>query len=1027
MGHDVSEGGKIDSLSVPGDSVVAGKTVFVQEAVTEVDALGAAHEDQTHLVLQRDIQDITRYFARPRLLKQGVLPVGTRENFWGRTMSPKSFFEAMPGGMGRLTGVFGLRFDLVYTLQVSATAFHQGLLAMSWQYGTVEAWPRGLFPYSCTQIPHVRCDLSTDTMVILKVPYMYYTDFVRKDSTEYYGQMTLNTLLPVSSVDGAAPPTYKVYVHVENLEFVGVSPNVVRELPMPVAEFQSGRNLSPYEQEQGGGRVSRALRFVADGIPSLVSIAGKAGWYASRAAGALAAFGFSKPNVVEYPQRVIQMGGVMEHNIDLPSQVVMLAPTANNHLAIGTEFSQTDTDEMAFAYVLSRFSQICVGRVRTVDAHSTLLYATNVSPSWFWMTTPAASPYTNKPMTLSETSFYPSNLFFHASMFRFWRGGFKFRFTFSKTKMHAGRVVVSYVPDPVYGVTEHGVFPHTIKLPETNAAGLQPTGHTAVFDLRDSNVFEFEVPYSGVRPYTRFTDTIGSLTMEVMDPLLAPAVVGDSIDFLVEVSASPDFELASYRGPQFPVKQGDAVPVGVEYQSGKVLSNYKDGVSQFTMGEQLASLKQLIMMPKTNSISQAGGEFDIDIAPWYYLPPVHQLSGSNVLESEALAVGGVIASCYLYVRGSTDLHVYHAQDSNSISAGVFLKDITDVASWERVSSAPFVESHDGALHVRCPSYQMIPRMSTQCFVGVKWSPEFDSEGLHNSTQRLVPIPQTRYGPTVVPRLRCTYLSTVHKSNLILKRSAGDDAMLAHYMGPPPLYNTLAQDVDLPSLVNVAFQSGRALAGAFFGSRSTVPEDPVVGPAGPPGPQGPAGPAGPVGPAGVGGATGPQGPVGPAGPIGPTGASGAAGSQGPVGPTGPIGPQGPAGPQGPGKNWSGKYFSLALSRVSVGSSYVIYESPAVTVQWSISDGSAVMVPDGVPTYVGSYYIKAAYSSASSSYSMRLYFMTHASYATDIQLPLSFNSGIVVKVSSSSYPVLYLKGVELTGYDIPPDTGDKCVYI
>lgn len=452
---------------------------------------------------------------------------------------------------------------------------------------------------------------------------------------------------------------------------------------------------------------------------------------------------------------------------------------------------------------------------------------------------------------------------------------------------------MSYIPAPLYGADRNTPLTQLV-IPENAGIGLQPTGHCALFDLRDSNVFEFEVPYTGHTPYTRFYDSIGTFSIHVVDPLQAPSVVSNGVDFMVEV-CGVGTEFACPLGPQYIAHPSGSVTT----QSGLVAPTYKDDVSQVTMGEQITSAKQLLMMPTISSVSMAPGSADIDIMPWFYHPK--QTASSTALATpppdQSYTYGGNLATCYMFSRGATDLHVYSAQDSNSVYAGAFLIDISDSAVIPAsVASMPNVSAHDGSLHLRCPLYAPNSRlyssiMNTYDNGGTAWSPSFSVAGDPVASQQITRA-AVRGAPVMLPRLRLSYASATGNSGFDIKRSAADDAMLGHYLGPPPVLLYLgaptgySSTAATTSVVNAALapvlEEAPVLLESFpsvnfdVTTQSGLPFAPVVPDApmvpGPAGPQGPTGPVGLQGPTGPAGAIGPIGPQGPAGPVGPPGAT-----------------------------------------------------------------------------------------------------------------------------------------------------------
>lgn len=906
----------INSLSVGANPTVAGKTTFMQEACTSVEALGAHYAKATEAHKQTDEQDITRYYARPRLIKTGTCATATRNNLYAVQFSPAYLLSSMTaGGLSKLTGVYGLRFTIVVTVQVAATPFHQGVFAINWQYAATsgDTFLRYTETSACTNLPHVRLDLATDTMAELRIPYVGIYDFVTKESLDTYGTLAINPILPVASVTGISPPTYKVFFHLEDMEFVGVAPNATRDITPQSGVVEREFENEAYPLSSATASLARTFRWISKGVPSISSMTGPPAWFLEKTAGAIRSYGYAKPQIVEAPKRVVTTTNVLEHNVDVPSQLLLVAPTASNHLKVDKRFAFTDVDEMSLAYVTSQWSQVCVGKFKTTDTHDSVLYASNVSPSCMWFRAPTSAPYCNIPPPRSnitgKNSFMPSHQFAFASMFGYWQSSFKYRFTFGKTKMHGGRVLLTFVPNNTFGPPD--IPPTKILGPESNAAGLQPTGYSMIVDLRDSNVFEFDVPYSSVAPYCKFYESCGSISMVVLDPLQAPSVVSDYVDFLVEVKAV-DMDLQRPVGPQHV-----SHPFGtITTQSGVVQRTFTPEVSQLVSGESINSVKQLLMMPTTTNVRMAPGSADIDIMPWFYHPrqTTSDSAGAAPPPTQSWSYGGNLATYYQFVRGSTDLHVYHAQDANAVYAAVFLSENGGyITRRPSVATAPIVESSDGALHARCPSYQQLVRLpsySSNAYdtdTGHPWAPDFDLNGAQKPGQIIQYSNTKPWLQTILPKLRLAYESVTGTCGFTIKRSAGDDAMLGHYLGPVPMliYNgtptgfaavlvELDPKISVPAAAPPGFiesQSGvvKIQAGTGF---PIIPAEPDFagppGPSGPTGSQGPMGPAGPIGPAGPAGPTGPAGPVGGFGPQGPKGDTG---SQGPVGPTGAQGPAG----------------------------------------------------------------------------------------------------------------------------------------
>lgn len=798
----------VESLSINAPPESTGVTTFVQEACEAVDVLGKHFVSNSSLKSQSDLQNLTDYFKRPRLITTFDLAASTVAALYTNDLTPSSLFDIIwPEGLARLSGVRGVRFKTVFTLQIAATPFHQGVLALNWQYGATapgSVFVRSRLSPTSTNIPHVRADLSVDTMVQLHVPFLHTSEYIiighyGAATNIPYGRVALNTLTPIQSVAGMGLPSVKLFIHLEDFELVGATSLVINSVAL-----QSNKKLKPINEEfeneaypysSGIHALSRTVTWIAKGIPSLSSIAGPTAWFLGKAAGAIRHFGFSKPQVQDPIVRMFPIRNIGENNVDVPSATVMSGPLASNQLKFDGTFASTDVDEMSLAFVLSQWSQICRGAITTSDAVGTTLYASPTSPSAMWFRAGSSAPYCNTAGPVlsgaGANSFIPSSLFYFAQMFRLWRGGFKYRFTFSKTKMHAGRVMATWIPFSAQNQTLTDAF-FNVSIPEASSGLVQPDSYSVIFDLRDSNVFEFEVPFLAENPFYPFTGYNGSISLTLVDTLKASSVVSNTVDFLVEVCAAPGFELALPVGPLYP-----AHPTGApRLQSGKLLSVYEDDISQHTVGESIGSLKQLIMIPKVSVTGTVpvSTTSSVTILPWWYQPTPSVLTpGPIAHQNEAFGFAGNVASCYAFVKGSTDAHAY-VLDSSSTAvtlwsqvSQIYNNTTTTGPNRTSTANAPRVfASQSTPLHVRFPAYQNGRRFWSFFNNTLTWVCSFGNADANPTLPFSTLIPTH---PVTVGKLFCNNTGTTASAKIVITRCAGDDAFAGHYMGPPPLLLT----------------------------------------------------------------------------------------------------------------------------------------------------------------------------------------------------------------------------------------------
>jgi hypothetical protein len=696
---------------------------------------------------------------------------------------------------------------MVFTVQVACTPFHQGILAVSYQYSNdaepaTANYKRCKYSATATNLPHVRLDLSETTMVQLKVPYLdgwEYTPVTNYATLNtQLGTFAINTILPVETPPGGTAPTYKVLIHLEDLELHGVAPDTVETVVLESGgslkkEFET--DAFPFSSSVYA--LSRAVGWVGKGVPTIKAITGPLSWFLEKSSGAVRAFGFSKPQILSPMVRVVRGETAGECNTDVASATVVVGPRADNCLAVSPMLGGTEVDEMSLKFLTSQWSQICTFKITDTTASGALLYAVNMNPWNMWYRNrlnyplPAANILVPAYCLPESNSFIPSSLLFTASPFRAWSGGFKFRFTFAKTKFHGGRVMACFTPR--YGFRDEATVPAL-------AGGYrQPFGLTKMFDLRDSSVFEFEVPYTYVVPWINNQVSYGTVSLSIVDPLMVSGAVAKQISCMVEVCGADDFKLAIPGSPIWP-----AHVLGTpRFESGGNVM-YKPEMEMYTMGESIQSVKQLIMMPhrEVPVYAPPNGTEQCVIPNWFYTPRYSPLTPTPATgKRHAFSCGGYFASAYVYACGGTDIHAYTSYNGDSAVGHVSSSKILltqcpanegyttfPADDWKvcrATSNAPYLVSNNtGVLHARLPAYQLLVHQTTFAGDAYDWTGSADNfvKSSAGVSYRLI-LQNT--GEVAV---NCTFFM-----------SAAEDGRLAHYIGPPPLLlpteGTSMRDID----------------------------------------------------------------------------------------------------------------------------------------------------------------------------------------------------------------------------------------
>ncbi len=787
--EDVTVCDNIQALTISAMPESTGVTSFVQEACEQVEVLGSHYVSSKLNTHQPDVQDLKEYFNRPRVIASGSSTLNVRGQQVSLDINKLNLFNTyFPNSFSRLLGVYGLRFRMVFTLQMAATSFSQGVVCLSFQYNTTgtsaTTYLRAAASSTATNIPHVRCDISETTMVQLSVPFMYQREFLTVNAGDNtvnewtYGVLSLNNILPVRTGSGNNP-TYTIFIHLEDLELIGASPeswsNISYQAGKPIEkEFED--DAYPYSSTLHSA--SRTARWIAKGIPAISSIAGTTSWFLGKAAGVVRYFGYATPLVQEPPIRQMRVDTILEQNVDVPSQSVMVGPMCSNRLKVDPQFASTDVDEMSLAYVLGQWSQIRYNAITNTDVRGTLINGMVVSPCHMHFTTTVTSKTMPVVGTVGYNSVIPSNLLYWGSCFRQWRGDLEYRFTFAKTKLHAGRVIVYYTPSNITASQLTAGSAVTLKGPDVTG-GPHPFGYSAIFDLKDGNVFTFKVPFISDTPYKDIWGATGTLNMYVMDQLNASSTISTTVDILTEVRCMPDFELSIPMGNVYP-----AATVSVPtLQAGTVTSAISNNASEAVIGEQIMSVKQLISMPANvwnpGNTVLAGNNAVQTLWPWWQQGPLSNTTPPAALgtyELSPFTMGAYAARAYCYVRGSTDFHFYfRSQDTvNTLvyqHAAPGINALTGASVPFSLNNTSYVQTSQDSMHVRVPGYARTSRYVAGSLNNVVYS----ASGLAFSDTTPFQFTRVRFEN-----------SGAANASIKITRAAGDDAMLGHYMGPVPL-------------------------------------------------------------------------------------------------------------------------------------------------------------------------------------------------------------------------------------------------
>jgi hypothetical protein len=744
-------------VQVPTNTESVGITSLVNEACDSVTVRGAHYERDPNQKWDGTVQNLVDYLARPWIVNNFPFSQTSRVPIFAQDVNDDFLSVNVPFYRDRLGGCAGFRATLVFRLQVASNPFLAGRLRLTWfpHYSDAAVYDPTTYANGVSMLPGVELDLAEQTSCEFRVPWVHASSYWPWFSfygglyNRSWGRLSIFSYLPLSVASGTTPPQCTLYFSMEDIELVAAAP------PLYITALPQGGSLPPVDAEAKGPmsqslyNLSKAVSFLSKGVPSISSLAGPTAWALSRASGLASAFGWSKPLNMNPCQRMLQTGRTFENNCDGIDTTWNLGLSMNNHVA-PTTLAGSDVDEMAFDYILQQYALIANGSLTTADVQFTLKYACQISPAAMWYA--PSNNYiipTTTVLVADIKSFFTTPAFYVANCFRQWRGGFKFRIKIAKTKFHTGRLLLQFAPADFDPSTSESF----IAGPVTGPYNVW----SKIWDLREGNTIEFEVPYVNQFQYTLFNQSIGTFSLGIIEPLNGPATVSTSCPFAVEVKCLPGFEFAV---PQTQLFHNSAqVPLGFVAQGGafppKTTSSQED--DQLCIGERITSVKQMISR-SGNLVTGSTGNFLA--GPWYDYAFTSYDGGvppSSVLYPTT-PYCYYFSWMYVFARGSTVFDIYDVNSGGPANTGATMQRYFDPLDPSALDNAGPVIDRTYALHTTLPFYARTTKVLIHGGLA-EWNPP-------NRVNLLSDI--------VSPGIASYFIR------------AGDDAQLGYFIGTPPL-------------------------------------------------------------------------------------------------------------------------------------------------------------------------------------------------------------------------------------------------
>lgn len=536
----------------------ADTTHFVDEGITEIvrPAKYLTLPKTSLSTAETNVQSITDFMAKPRVVIDANITPGTGPSRIatldvGAFVYPSS--SATDIWKDKIKGVYGIKYDSVFTLKINGSRFAQGLLMMAFCPGggtnSSDTFYR-MYNNSrmqASQMKHVTADVNCDSSVTLEVPWVSAYPFQKLDpyATSREGSPGLLCLYVYSMYDiSDIAPTgtlrISVFQSLKNIEFFGnaVPQSEIYDLDLqdiPCIRFQAGnvkrsnkKKDVMTEEEESNRPISKGFRLIADvssalsTVPLLSSFTAPISWVTDAISRAAYVWGYSAPRIVSPPIRAFPSSTPYLTTYDKHSTAEPLSLALSNKLSPALGFSGTDKDEMSIDFIKGIFSFYNEYNWSSGQADETKLFTIELNPL-AWSSSIAS--------TAGGSYFFMTPSCYLARQFLWWRGSIKFRIYLVKTEFHIGRLAFAYSPN---GTT--GSYDDTDYLLRE------------IVDIRSGNMVEITIPYVSDKYWqdTLSGDSIGNLDVYIIDTLGlgTMATTTTNVKILVEVAMGDDAQFA---------------------------------------------------------------------------------------------------------------------------------------------------------------------------------------------------------------------------------------------------------------------------------------------------------------------------------------------------------------------------------------------------------------------------------------------------------------------------------------------------
>jgi hypothetical protein len=764
---------------------LAATTAFTEDGVTaSVVWANESYEDQ----FDHRFASIREFLERPILVSQFAWPSADPAGTNYVSLSVANLLVGSTQWMNKIQGYNLVRGTACFRVQLNSTPFMQGRLLVHFlprvevagRASMMNAVSAGLYSLiSITQHPGVEIGCS-DSVVEIEIPYITPFDYYDIKNAVYdWGTVYITSLSPLQ-VSGSNPQNFAdvtVWLHFKDFEVAAPSIPQSRFLTRKISKSDEAEIANTTTVSKTLNAVSKAANALS-AIPMISSYTRNLAWASSALAGLASSFGYSKPLFDSPPGHMLISANRYSASSDGLNTALTLGLSATNQVAISTDMSIRDVDEMSWSFLKSVYA-----------LYTTITWTpSTVGPSAFGFANFALSPsiiFNQKNFTAGShtlTANLGPPIYYLSNLFQAYRGGLKMKIKFVKTQFHSGRLMLTFTPGYNVGTAASTNTTSVLSLRE-------------IIDIRYCDEIEFILPYICPMSYLDMSQPFGFLNLFVLNQLRGPETVPNNVQLLVYFCGADDLEY------ELPIGRNDAYTYPIIPNSNMIVSkpigNSKPGTfsskfAEASIGEMFRSVKQITNRANVIARTQAWGitpNTGFSYWPWSFTcglnftsALVHPISGYDSTS--------YIALMYAYFKGGATAH--WSYDSEYAVESISVQNTTQ--NFSTVTTVGTALSVVAGRDIINFGYQNNSSASGHVFLsGAVNGGSSASIPYYATTRFSTVIPDYIGNPSIqlqlgdAPVVRLNVSSTSDATGLTLFRSMNDDFQLAYFVGCPPIY------------------------------------------------------------------------------------------------------------------------------------------------------------------------------------------------------------------------------------------------